>query len=116
MVLCLIKGEIPIHSTDQLCVIVLAAADDRAFAFRPMSLGEIMRAQNNLYPYFNKSLESWPEGVVYPITHEKEVHFVTAFYRRLCQLSDRMRILVLGACAQKQSQLFGHFQPLLAGA
>ena len=102
--------------TDQLCVIVLAAADDRTLDLWPLSLGEIVGAQDDLYSFFNKPIESCPEGVMHPIAHEKDVHLMTASNCRLGQPSDRMRILVLGACTQKEAQLLGHLRPLLGSA
>lgn len=102
--------------TDQLGVIVLAAADDRPLDLRPLPLGEVVRAQNYLYPFINQALKSWHEGVVYAVTHDENTYLVPAFTGCLSQFSNRMRILVLGASTQKETQLLGHPLPFLVNA
>ena len=71
--------------TDQLGVIVLAAADDRPLDLRPLPLGEVVRAQNYLYPFINQALKSWHEGVVYAVTHDENTYLVPAFTGCLSQ-------------------------------
>jgi hypothetical protein len=102
--------------TDHLGVILLAAADDRPFDLRPLPLGEVVRAQNYLCSLINQALKSWHEGIVYAITHNKNTYLVPVFNRCLGQFSNCMRILVLGASTQKETQLLGHPLSLLVNA
>jgi hypothetical protein len=47
----LVEGQIPINSTDQLRMIILAATDDGAFDLGSLALGEVVRAQDDLRPF-----------------------------------------------------------------
>ena len=102
--------------TDQLGVIVLAAADDRALDLRPLALGEVVRAQNDLCPFINRALKSWHEGIMYAVAHEENMHLVPAFNGCLGQLSEPYAYSRARGLYSEKTQLLGHLLPFLVNA